>query len=380
LYRNEKESPLVFFVLIFKQNLSLSHKTLRKEDNCLNCGTTVPDRYCPHCGQENTEPHETFWHMVQHFLYDITHFDSKFFDSMKFLLLKPGFLPAEYIRGKRAGYLNPIKKYVFTSAVFFIAFFSLFKAGENLKMNVDQPISTADRVAYIKKLKGALSKDTANTSWKAALLLLEDSSRVLTNEDMMPYWDDFNYVNLGKRSYKNKQEYDSIQQTLPAGKKDGWLLRKMQYRNLELKQRYKMDPRSGMNKMMETFLHKLPLLLFVSLPIFALLLKLLYFRRKKFYYADHGIFSIYHYIFSFFLLLLVLSLDELGDFTGWDIFDIMALILFLSGGVYLFMAMRRFYGQGFFKTLFKFTLLNIGAILALVLLFFVFLIFSVYTI
>ena len=141
-----------------------------------------------------------------------------------------------------------------------------------------------------------------------------------------------------------------------------------------------MDPRSGMNKMMETFLHKLPLLLFVSLPIFALLLKLLYFRRKKFYYADHGIFSIYHYIFSFFLLLLVLSLDELGDFTGWDIFDIMALILFLSGGVYLFMAMRRFYGQGFFKTLFKFTLLNIGAILALVLLFFVFLIFSVYTI
>ncbi len=299
---------------------------------------------------------------------------------MKFLLLKPGFLPAEYIRGKRAGYLNPIKKYVFTSAVFFIAFFSLFKAGENLKMNVDQPISTADRVAYIKKLKGALSKDTANTSWKAALLLLEDSSRVLTNEDMMPYWDDFNYVNLGKRSYKNKQEYDSIQQTLPAGKKDGWLLRKMQYRNLELKQRYKMDPRSGMNKMMETFLHKLPLLLFVSLPIFALLLKLLYFRRKKFYYADHGIFSIYHYIFSFFLLLLVLSLDELGDFTGWDIFDIMALILFLSGGVYLFMAMRRFYGQGFFKTLFKFTLLNIGAILALVLLFFVFLIFSVYTI
>ena len=318
--------------------------------------------------------------MVQHFLYDITHFDSKFFDSMKFLLLKPGFLPAEYIRGKRAGYLNPIKKYVFTSAVFFIAFFSLFKAGENLKMNVDQPISTADRVAYIKKLKGALSKDTANTSWKAALLLLEDSSRVLTNEDMMPYWDDFNYVNLGKRSYKNKQEYDSIQQTLPAGKKDGWLLRKMQYRNLELKQRYKMDPRSGMNKMMETFLHKLPLLLFVSLPIFALLLKLLYFRRKKFYYADHGIFSIYHYIFSFFLLLLVLSLDELGDFTGWDIFDIMALILFLSGGVYLFMAMRRFYGQGFFKTLLKFTLLNIGAILALVLLFFVFLIFSVYTI
>ncbi|HOZ69798.1 MAG TPA: hypothetical protein PK328_10565, partial [Chitinophagaceae bacterium] len=156
--------------------------------------------------------------------------------------------------------------------------------------------------------------------------------------------------------------------------------RKIQYRNLELKQKYKMDPRSGANKMMETFLHKLPVLLFVSLPIFALLLKLLYFRRKNFYYADHGIFAIYHYIFSFFLLLFVFSMDELGDLTGWELFDIIALLLFLSGGVYLFMAMRRFYGQGFFKTVFKFILLNIGAILALVFLFLAFLIFSVYSI
>jgi len=259
---------------------------------------------------------------------------------MKFLLLKPGFLPAEYIKGKRASYLNPIKKYVFTSAVFFIAFFSLFKAGENLKLNVSQPITQKDRVAYIKKLSEALIEDSANSNWKAALLLLKDSTRVLTNQDMMPFWDDFNYVNIGNRSYQSKREYDSIQQTLPASQKDGWLKRKMQYRNLELKQKYKMDPRSGANKMMETFLHKLPVLLFVSLPIFALLLKLLYARRKNFYYADHGIFAIYHYIFSFFLLLLVFSMDELGDLTGCEIFHIMVLFLFLAGRVYLFMAKR----------------------------------------
>jgi hypothetical protein len=229
-------------------------------------------------------------------------------------------------------------------------------------------------------LKDALAKDSANTTWKAALLLLEDTTRVLTNEDMMPYWDDFNYFSISRKSYQTKQEYDSIQQSLPAAERDNWLTRKIQYRNLELKQKYKMDPRSGLNKMLETFLHKLPVLLFVSLPLFALLLKLLYLRRKRFYYADHGIFAIYHYIFSFFLLLFVLSMAELGDFTGWELFDIIALILFLSGGVYLFMAMRRFYGQGFFKTVVKFILLNIGAILALLFLFFAFLIFSVYSI
>ena len=77
---------------------------------------------------------------------------------------------------------------------------------------------------------------------------------------------------------------------------------------------------------------------------------------------------------------MVFGMDELSDQTGWELFDWLALIFFLSGGVYLFMAMRRFYGQRFFKTLIKFILLNIGAILAFIVLFFAFLIFSVYSI
>ena len=358
----------------------MSHKALRKENICLNCGTAVPDRFCPHCGQENTEPHESFWHMVQHFLYDITHFDSKFFDSMKFLLLKPGFLPREYISGKRASYLNPVKKYVFTSAIFFIVFFSVFKAGETIKINVDQPISKEERADYIDKGKRKLKKDSNDVKWKAALLLLEDSTRVLTQQDLVQYWDDFNFINISNQSYRNLREYDSIQQTLASDKKDGWFLRMLQHKNLELKTKFKNDPRSGANKMMETFLHKLPYMLFVSLPLFALLLKLLYVRRKNFYFADHGIFTIYHYIFSFFLLLFVFGCGELADLTGWGIFEFLAGLLFLSGGVYLFISMRRFYGQGFFKTLIKFILLNLGAVIVLLILFFVFLIFSVFTI
>lgn len=358
----------------------MSHKPLRKETDCLNCGTTVPERFCPHCGQENTEPHETFWHMVQHFLYDITHFDSKFFDSMKYLLLRPGFLPAEYIKGKRASYLNPIKKYVFTSAIFFIIFFSVFKAGESLDLNVEKPLSSEERATYIKKISTALKKDSADLKLKTALQELQDTTKELTYKDMMSYWDDFNFFNIGKRSYKNREIYDSVQQSLPANERDNWLQRKLQLRNLELKKKYQLDPDNGARKMFDVFLHRLPVLLFVSLPIFALLLKLLYFRRKKFYYADHGIFSIYHYIFSFFLFLFVLGLDKLNDLIGWGVLELIVLLIFLSGGVYLFIAMRRFYGQGFFKTLLKFTLLNIGALVALAILFMGFLLFSVYSI
>jgi len=66
----------------------------------------------------------------------------------------------------------------------------------------------------------------------------------------------------------------------------------------------------------ELFLHKLPYLLFISLPIFALILKLLNIRRRReFYYADHAIFSIYHYIFSFILLLILFLISTLYDKT-----------------------------------------------------------------
>ncbi|MEO5592529.1 MAG: DUF3667 domain-containing protein, partial [Chitinophagaceae bacterium] len=83
-------------------------------------------RYCANCGQENTEPKETVLTLVSHFFNDITHFDGKFFSTVKYLITKPGFLSSEYIKGRRAGYLHPIRMYVFTSAFFFIIFFSLF--------------------------------------------------------------------------------------------------------------------------------------------------------------------------------------------------------------------------------------------------------------
>lgn len=110
----------------------MSHFKERRQKDCLNCGAVVYGRYCHLCGQENIEPKESFWHLVTHFVYDITHFDGKFFSTVKCLLLKPGFLSKEYIRGRRMSYLNPIKMYVFISAFFSLFFFSIFSPHINL--------------------------------------------------------------------------------------------------------------------------------------------------------------------------------------------------------------------------------------------------------
>ena len=100
----------------------MSHLPQRKEKNCLNCGTTVIGKYCHNCGQENIVPKESVWHLVTHFFNDITHFAGKFFSTLKDLLFKPGFLSKEYIKGRRATYLNPVRMYLFTSFIFFLYF------------------------------------------------------------------------------------------------------------------------------------------------------------------------------------------------------------------------------------------------------------------
>src|SRR6185437_6499375 len=98
----------------------MSHVPLRAEKNCLNCGAVVEGRYCEVCGQENKETKETVWQIAAYFFEDLTHFDGKFFTSLKYLILKPGFLAEQYIKGKRIKYLNPIRMYLFVSAVFLL--------------------------------------------------------------------------------------------------------------------------------------------------------------------------------------------------------------------------------------------------------------------
>ncbi len=357
----------------------MSHRKERTEKNCLNCGTTVHGKYCHVCGQENVEPKETFFGMVTHFFYDITHFDGKFFTTLKDLLFYPGFLSAEYMKGKRMSYLNPVRMYVFTSAVFFLIFFSI--SGSNKMFEVtkgNDPLSRAERDSLIQELKRELGMSPSDDNLAKQLKLLQDTTKSVSLLDLMEYDDDFLSVGTLGRRYKDKKEYDSIQDALPPGEKDGWLKAQWNRKAIDLSERFKHDRGSFVNKVFDLALHKLPYLLFVSLPFFALILKLLYIRRKEFYYADHGIFSIHHYILSFILLLFVFLWGKMSEITGWGIWTVLTIITVIAWPVYLFLAMRRFYGQGVLKTFVKFLILNITAFFILVVLLIFFFLFSIF--
>jgi hypothetical protein len=98
----------------------MSKRKLRLDKTCLNCNYVVEKKFCPNCGQENTETRKTFHHLFVHFFEDLTHYENSFWKTIKNLMFKPGALTKEYLSGKRLSYLAPIRLYIFVS---FITFF-----------------------------------------------------------------------------------------------------------------------------------------------------------------------------------------------------------------------------------------------------------------
>ncbi|MBC8035015.1 MAG: DUF3667 domain-containing protein [Chitinophagaceae bacterium] len=322
----------------------MSHSKERKEKICLNCNTALSGRYCHVCGQENIEPKESVWGIIHHFFSDITHFDGKFFSTSRYLITKPGFLPLEYRKGRRATYLHPIRMYVFSSAVFFFIFYTVFNINQkdfNFKVNGNIPSS--------------ILKDSVSNSSKPVVI-------------------------ISGPSYKSIKDYDSVQQTLPSDQRDGSFKRMLQKKGIEINAKHNTSKGEFWKKVLDKLVHTFPYLLFVSLPLYALILKLIYIRRRQFYYVDHGIFLIYLYIFTFILMLLFFTVDGLKEATGWRWLGFLEFIFFLYGVYYAYKSMRIFYAQSSGKTLVKFILLNILAGISLIILFTVFLVFSLFRI
>ncbi len=371
----------------------MSHYNERTQKNCLNCNAEVAGRFCSICGQENIEVKDTFWGIIRHFFEDITHYDGKFLSTLKLLLTKPGFLPSEYLRGRRASYLQPIRLYIFTSAFFFLIFFTFYQKEENtFKVNT----SAANLMKELKENKIKLEKglnsklaliDSSSTQNELSkvlrdIALLEKDSTATDKLESIGH--SFNVISFSsnekRKLYKNLKVYDSIQKALPSLEKDGYFKNKIERQNLYLKEKYKDDGRQIINVILNDFKHRFPQMLFLSLPLFALILKLLYVRQKKTLYVSHIIFSIYLYCAFFILILLALLTSSITGLFNKALTEWISLIFILFCFFYFYKSIRNFYAQNRAKTVVKFLLLLFLVILLMMILFFGFFIFSTFTI
>lgn len=320
----------------------MSNRKQRIEKDCLNCGAEVEANYCTVCGQENVETRESAWQLVRHFFEDITHFDGKFFRTTKYLITKPGCLSTQYKLGKRTKFLNPVRMYIFTSFVFFFTFFSLVKIKETPTESKYKGVAAA----VISKMDSTefaqLVQKNNDTIAKAAVLAQLAKSK----------------ENNKASRYKTRAAYDSA---LQNGKSDdNWVERQVQYRLIELDKKYKGAGVSLQKQLITYLLHTFPQLLFISLPLFALWLHLLYIRRKDFNYVDNAIFSIHNYIFILLSSFLMMVNIKIQKYFELPFLKYLSLVIVIVTMAYMYKAMRNFYGQRRAKTIFKFLLAAFG--------------------
>jgi hypothetical protein len=314
----------------------MSHKKLRTDPVCLNCGNTVDERFCSVCGQENLEMDDSAFHLMIHYFQDLFHYDGKFWLTFKNFVTKPGLVQEEYIAGKRQRHLKPIQFYVFASTVFFFFFFFMADPSSNV---AETSAENLNKRVYHLKQEREFRLGSPDTVLVDSLIkgLMVDSAAVIDS--------------MSNHSLKNSLEWDLFDDNAGAIQDSHWLNRflaeRVKRKADELNRVHQGDKSSAIKAFLKELLHTLPQLMFFSLPFFALFLQLLYFRSGQKRYVANFIFSIYHYAYLYTILFFYLLYTWLTNIIHLEVTEVIwglmtfAFIVYLF--VYLYLSMRRFY-------------------------------------
>jgi hypothetical protein len=86
---------------------------------CGNCGVPLHGPFCHACGQR-AAGHEVGLHDVVHeAFHEFAHVDGKIVQTLRLLLTQPGALTKEFLAGRRARYVAPLRLYLTCSLLFF---------------------------------------------------------------------------------------------------------------------------------------------------------------------------------------------------------------------------------------------------------------------
>ncbi len=93
---------------------------------CANCGTRLQGPWCHACGQAATESHRHAHHLISETFESFFHADGRLWRTLPRLIADPDGLTRDYLAGKRASQVPPIR-------MFLVALFVLFLLGSLLR-------------------------------------------------------------------------------------------------------------------------------------------------------------------------------------------------------------------------------------------------------
>jgi hypothetical protein len=337
---------------------------------CGNCGAKFSGHFCSDCGEERDTHRRSLARLLHDLIEDVLSFDSRMILTANALMLRPGELPCAFREGRLRRYVPPIRLYFFVTLLFFL---TLSVSGVALmrieivshSVTPEMRSQIASHLISIEQSSKSTIPRTKNVAGSGATSLTalrknEGHNNIYIvntkGQVMLPSLRAEFFVPEGKfvpkLSAETKEFLDharlrlKTEQEKVASQKSGWgilnwILGHSQTAILVLDR----DP-DAVNRPLMAWI---PRALFLLLPIFASLLAIFYIgNRREFYFVDHLVFSLNLHSFVFVILAFIVLATSLGIEwqLGW---------FALAGiGVYMLLAMKRFYGQGWTKTAVKF--------------------------
>src|SRR6266550_1521204 len=320
---------------------------------CENCGAPMAGPFCAQCGQAAVDYRRSFRHVIVDILDSFLNWDSKFFATIGWLIARPWHLTNQFLAGRRVPYVHPLRLYLLVSILFFfvVNYWAKSIHADPGKLSAED---RADIAAELDKedippevkarVRGALEakgmtqpeaqtspspKITATPQPRAIAAPLPSASAASTT----PAGDFGPLVQFDKP---------------PSDRFEKWL---------EQRAKEKMGEHgSKMALFIATLFSNLPYMMLCCIPLFALVLKVLY-VRKRIFYIDHLVYALHLHSFAYLAIMLIvlitigLNRSIPGAFAGWII-----AALWITFATQIFLSIRRVYRQGWFFTVFKFFL------------------------
>jgi hypothetical protein len=114
---------------------------------CLNCGSTLVESFCASCGQRNLDVRIPARELALDAVEDGLSLDSRVARTVGPFLFRPGLLTVEWTSGRRARYSSPLRLYLLTSAVFFLAASLSGDGGPAIRFDAEDGKAVREQVA-----------------------------------------------------------------------------------------------------------------------------------------------------------------------------------------------------------------------------------------
>ncbi|MCZ8115149.1 DUF3667 domain-containing protein [Silanimonas sp.] len=382
--------------------------TTPTDAHCRNCGSPLYGEHCYACGQPTKGLVRHFSSILGDFADTLFNIDGRLLRTLPALLLKPGFLTREYIEGHRVRYVSPVRLFVFLCiGTFFAAKLATpsFEIGrddavrvagtDNVVIDPDgnegfEEIDTVEgveaRLAEVRAEMATRREESKNLPGVVAVLESAEKQieanarqriealRARANADGAPPAggsspgisldedDDTPDLNFNGKPW-DAERNPLVVESLPDTA-NHWLNAQIGHIPENWK-RVREDP----DLLRNAFYSALPTALFVLVPVFALLLKILYVYQRRLY-MEHLVAALHGHAFVCAMLLVLMAMTSIESLLGspaWLAAPMgwLEWLALLWIPAYLWLHLKRVSGQGWFATSVNFAVLGLAEVVLL---------------